>query len=98
MINTKYLERNKVVQRLHNTIGDVVLTNMSRETSYFYDFVQYPKKVSLASDVLSMFLNFGQLSASRSYKKGSYSYFKKGCHSQWSILEPKETVKFKQHN
>ena len=28
----------------------------------------------------------------------TYSYFKKGCHSQWSILEPKGTVGLKQHN
>ena len=27
----------------------------------------------------------------------AYSYFKKGCPSQYSILEPKGTVGFKQH-
>ena len=26
-----------------NTLGDVALTNTSRETNYFHDFVQYPK-------------------------------------------------------
>ena len=30
---------------MHNTIGDVnfVLKNISRETNYFHDVVQYPK-------------------------------------------------------
>ena len=26
-----------------NTVGDVELLNSSRETKYFYDFMQYPK-------------------------------------------------------
>ena len=29
---------------LHKTMGDVALTNISRETNYFHDFVKYPKQ------------------------------------------------------
>ena len=29
---------------MHNTKGDVVLMNSSRETKYFHDFVPYPNK------------------------------------------------------
>ena len=33
---------------MHNTTGDVALTNISRETQYFHDFVKCPKKPNLA--------------------------------------------------
>ena len=29
---------------MHSTVGDAVLTNISRKTSYFYGFVQYNKQ------------------------------------------------------
>ena len=56
---------------MHNTIGDVALTNISRETISYHDFVEYAKQRFLAFCsasgmyyVLSMFLNFGRFSAS----------------------------------
>ena len=48
---------------MHNTKGDVALTNISREKCCFHDLVQYPKQKFFAFPrpqyVLSMFLNFG---------------------------------------
>ena len=66
---------------MYSTKGDVVLTNISRETKYFHDLVQYPKEESSSSflslgNVLSMFLNWGHVSVSCSYRKCSY---KKVC-------------------
>ena len=62
---------------MHNTVGDVALTNIRRlETNYFHDFVQYPRQklfaVSQPQNVPRMFLNFGHFSVSGSYKKDSY--------------------------
>ena len=28
---------------MHNTVGDVALVNISRETKYYRDFIRYPK-------------------------------------------------------
>ena len=39
---------------MDNTTGEVALTNICRETSYFHDFVQYSPFLSLGY-VLSMF-------------------------------------------
>ena len=66
---------------MHNSIGDVALTNISRETSCFHDFsVQYPKqKFSPFFNlgyVLSLLLNFGLFQPCISIKKVSY---KKEC-------------------
>ena len=61
---------------MHDTKGDVALTNDNREKKYFDDFVQYPKSKFFAFPqpqyVLSTFLDFGHFSASCSYEKGSY--------------------------
>ena len=66
---------------MHNTVGDVALTNISRETKNFQDFVEYDTSTGQNKSsspflslgyVLRMFLNFGHFSASRSYKNGSY--------------------------
>ena len=56
---------------MHNTIGDVALTNISRQTKYFRDLVQYPKQKFFAfpqprADVLGMFFKFRHFSVSRS--------------------------------
>ena len=34
---------------MYNTIGDVALTTIGRETKYFHDVVQHPKKTFFAS-------------------------------------------------
>ena len=54
--------------------GDVSMMNISRGKNYFHDLVQYPNKsyspfLSL-DHVLSVFLNFGHISASSSYGLG----------------------------
>ena len=41
---------------MHNSVGDVALTNICRETDYFHDLVQYPEKKFLAVLSLGMFL------------------------------------------
>ena len=38
----KYLHV-KVKLYMHNPVGGIRLTNITRETNYFLDFVQYPK-------------------------------------------------------
>ena len=44
---------------MHNTIGDVVLTNISRESNYYRDFVQNPKyKFFAFSQSLGLFLAY----------------------------------------
>ena len=46
---------------MHNTVGDVTLTNISRETNDFQNFVQYPKtKVLCLSSSSGMFLARGE--------------------------------------
>ena len=66
---------------MHNTLGDVALTNISRETKNFQDFVEYDTSTGQNKRsspflrlgyVLNKFLNFGYFSASCSYKNGSY--------------------------
>ena len=44
IVNIKNFKTNSYI---HNTKGDVALTNISRETNYFHDFVQYAKLVKL---------------------------------------------------
>ena len=64
---------------MHNTVGDVSLTNISRETNYFHDLVQYLKCKKFSpflsfTYVLSMFLNLRRFPASPVFilKKRSY--------------------------
>ena len=44
IVNIKNYKTNSYI---HNTKGDVALTNISRETNYFHDFVQNTKLVKL---------------------------------------------------
>ena len=58
---------------MHGTLGDVALTNIGRETDKSFPRLSTVSKfkvlrLSSASDILSMFLNFGHFSAARSYK------------------------------
>ena len=62
---------------MHGTLGDVALTNIRRETDKSFPRLSIVSKfkvlcLSSASDILSMFLNFGHFSAARSYKKYFY--------------------------
>ena len=61
---------------VYSTMGDVALTNITRETKYFHDCDTFQNKCSSPffslGYVLSMFFNFGHFSVSRSYKKDSY--------------------------
>ena len=58
---------------MYNTVGDVAVTNIRRETNHFHNFVQYPKQTFFAfpqpRDVLRMCLNFGYLLTLRFYIK-----------------------------
>ena len=58
----------------HNTVKDVALTNISRETNYFYHSVLSIQIIFLEFlvYVISMFAHFGLFSASRFYQKCSY--------------------------
>ena len=74
---------------IYKTIGDVAQTKISQETNYLHDFVQYPKQNCFTSPqpryVLSIFLNFGHLSASRSCNKASYKNKERNINS---VIQP----------
>ena len=61
-----------------NTTGDVALAEIAKKRTTFF-FFQYPKwnffVFPQPQYILSMFLNFGQFSASCSYKNGFYTKF-----------------------
>ena len=60
---------------MHNAIGSVTPTNISRETDYFHVVMQYlkqkPSSFLSPGYALSMLFNFGHSSASASYKRES---------------------------
>ena len=63
---------------MHNTIGDVAQTNISRETDYLHEFVQYP---------IQKFLKLCHFPTLRSYKT---VLKKKACRAfvqRWNNVE-----------
>ena len=66
---------------MYNFIGDVALTNISRETKYLREIICFSLSFGY---VLSMFLNLGHFPASRSDRKRFYFFLKSAVNSLYT--------------